>query len=101
MRAKPSVNAGGAWRLALLAALFLITLTSQVPFTLDVIRACNGDYPRQPVGLDSSWPSIGEAGPSAKQAGLRGGDRVISIDGRAPEGLKDLAQPVHRRHPGD
>ena len=89
------------WLYRLLALLFAVSMISQVPFTLDLIRAWSGGYPRRPIEVDSPWPTITEVSPQALSAGLRVGDHVAAIDGRTPRGISDLEQPLRLRRPGD
>lgn len=42
----------------LLLLLFIVTLLSQITFTIDVARTLSGDYPLKPMSLGSPWPSI-------------------------------------------
>jgi phosphoserine phosphatase RsbU/P len=84
----------------LLLVLFIVTLLSQTTFTIDVARTLSGGYPLAPMALGSPWPSITSLSSPAEAAGLRKGDRVIAIEGRAPRGDGDLAQVVHAKYPG-
>ena len=84
----------------LLLVLFIVTIACQATFTTDVIRTLAGDYPVQPFALGSPWPTIIRLSPGASGAGLRRGDRVIAIEGRAPAGESELARAVHGKHPG-
>jgi len=85
----------------LLLLLFLLTLVSQVTFTSDVIRTLRGDYPAKPITMGAPWPTIVNLSKPAETAGLRAGDSVLAIEGRAPRGTAVLAQAVHAKHPGD
>ena len=85
----------------LLLLLFIITLLSQVTFTIDVVRTLSGDYPVKPVVLGAPWPTITNLSEPALAAGLRRGDRVIAIEGLRPRGAGDLARAVRVKHPGD
>jgi len=85
----------------LLAFLLLITLASQVPFTVDVVRSLQGTYPQLPFAITSRYLSVWWLDASAEAAGLRLKDIVVSIDGRTPRGAADLEQPVRARRPGD
>src|SRR5690349_19152012 len=89
------------WLYALLTIVFVAAMTSQVTFTVDSIRAWYRDYPVRPISLGEPWPTIDGTSFYAKQAGLRSGDRVISIEGREPKGLEDLAQAVRAKRTGD
>ncbi len=84
-----------------LAALFAFAVTSQITYTIDVVRNLRGDYPQKPFAATGPEPVITFVNAAARQAGLRIGDRLVSIAGRAPEGTADLVQPVRARHPGD
>ena len=85
----------------LLLLLFIVAILCQGTFTLDVIRTLRGDYPVKPITLGSPWPTITRLTPEASDAGLRPGDRVLAIEGRAPAGEADLARALHARHPGE
>ena len=69
----------------LLLLLFVVTLLSQVTFTIDVVRTLSGDYPVKPVVLGAPWPTIISLSEPALAAGLRRGDRVIAIEGVSPQ----------------
>src|SRR5260370_31399124 len=84
----------------LLLVLFVVTLFSQITFTIDVVRTLSGDYPLKPVVLGAPWPSITSLSEPTQAAGLRKGDRVTAIEGRSPRGSGDLAQAVHAKYPG-
>ena len=85
----------------LLLLLFIITLLSQVTFTIDLVRTLSGDYPVKPLVLGAPWPTITNLSEPALAAGLRRGDRVIAIEGLAPRGAAEMAQAVRVKHPGD
>jgi S1-C subfamily serine protease len=40
-------------------------------------------------------------GGAAQKAGVREGDVIVSVDGRAARGPRDVADAVQRRKPGD
>jgi sigma-B regulation protein RsbU (phosphoserine phosphatase) len=101
MRSKPATTSNSVWPYALLGLLLAITLVSQIPFTVDIARVWNGDYPNCPLQLGSPWPTIVAEGIAAREAGLRKGDRVLAIAGRPPAGFQDLQVAVRGRHPGD
>ena len=86
---------------ALLAALFLIAVACQVQFGMDVVRDLANQLPRAPFWLDAPWPTVNWTAFEAESAGLRKGDRIVSVDGKAPAGLADLMRPVRQRAPGD
>jgi sigma-B regulation protein RsbU (phosphoserine phosphatase) len=83
-----------------LLLLFVIAILCQGTFTIDVIRTLRGDYPLKPIALGAPWPSITGLSREAFEAGLRRGDRVLAIEGRAPTGESDLARALHPKHPG-
>jgi len=83
-----------------LAILFAIVMASQVTFTIDVIRDLSGDYVRSPIWLGDPWPTIATV-PYGKAAGLREGDRVASVEGRALIGQRDLETIIRAKHPGE
>ena len=85
----------------LLLVLFIVALLSQTTFTIDVVRTLSGDYPLKPVGLGAPWPSITSLSKAAETAGLRKGDRVIAVGGRALRGAADFARAVRVKHPGE
>ncbi|MGA3024418.1 MAG: SpoIIE family protein phosphatase [Bryobacteraceae bacterium] len=81
-----------------LALLFLVVVTSQSTFTVDVIRELSGDYPDTPIHPGYPWPTVTSV---VYGGSVRAGDRVVTIDGRAPVGQKDLAQAIRAKKPGD
>ena len=78
----------------LLLLLFIVTLLSQITFTIDLVRTLSGDYPVAPLVLGSPWPAITSLSEPALAAGLRRGDRVVTIEGLRPRGAGDLARAV-------
>jgi sigma-B regulation protein RsbU (phosphoserine phosphatase) len=85
----------------LLGLVLLVTLASQIPFTMDAVRCLQGTYPERPFAMGSPWPAVVWVDASASSAGMRIGDRAVSIDGRVPHGRADLARPLAARHPGE
>jgi phosphoserine phosphatase RsbU/P len=81
-----------------LALLFLVILTSQATFTVDVIRELAGDYAELPIALGAPWPTVWQVyyGDSVQR-----GDRVLAIEGRPPKGLNDLAAAIRAKRPGE
>ena len=84
-----------------LAIVFTVAVASQGTYTVDVVRSLQGGYPQKPFALGAPWPSVVWVDSAGYRAGLRAGDRVVSIDGRRPRGLRDLAQPLRARGTGD
>jgi len=84
-----------------LFALFALALAGRVTYTIDAVRDMRHQYPARPVTLGSPWPSIVRLDDNARAAGLQLGDRVIAIDGRTQEGLRDLFLGLHGKSPGD
>ena len=84
-----------------LAAILALVLLDQGIFTIDVVRDIGGHYPSNTIVLGDPWPAIVSINDRAKEAGLRRGDRVVSIDGRIPAGQMDLRVILHHKHPGD
>jgi sigma-B regulation protein RsbU (phosphoserine phosphatase) len=73
---------------ALLALLFALTLASQVPFTVDVIRAVGGWYVQNPIWVRAGTP-------------VMDGDRVLSIDSEPVSGTHDIMRILYEHRPGD
>jgi len=86
---------------AILATLFLVAVACQVRFSADGITDLANRYPRAPFGLDAPWPTVTWVAPEGWVAGLRQGDRVVTVEGRTPGGLADLAQALERKAAGD
>ncbi|MBZ5499175.1 MAG: SpoIIE family protein phosphatase [Acidobacteriia bacterium] len=101
MRDDPAREKTGFGLYLCLAIVFALALLAQVTFTVDVVRDLANDYPRIPISLGRPWPTITEITPSASDAGLRKGDRVVTIDGFAPSGLKGLPTLIRSKKPGD
>ena len=72
----------------------LFALCAQGTYTADVFRLLSGGYPAMPFVLGDPWPTVQSPGGTATAAGIRAGDRVLAIDGRAPRGEVDLAAPL-------
>ena len=83
-----------------LFALFALAMAARATYTLDAIRDMRHEYPAAPVTLGSPWPSIVRLDDNARAAGLRLGDRVIAIDGRRQDGLRDLFLDLRGKNPG-
>jgi sigma-B regulation protein RsbU (phosphoserine phosphatase) len=90
----------GAWAYAVLAIVFVIAVAVQGMFTWDLIQDLRLNYAASPLELGSPWPTVTRVGSEAEAAGLQLGDRVVSIGGRSPAGLKDLAAAVRGARPG-
>lgn len=72
----------------LLAVLFALTLASQVPFTIDVVRVLQGSYVVQPISVRGAIP-------------VMDGDRVLSVEGQPLRGAQDVARILYEHRPGD
>ena len=86
---------------AALAAVFAIAVTAQTTYTIDVLRSLAGSYPQKPFTAGAPWPTLDWVDGSGRAAGLRVGDRIVSLAGRVPRGSADLAQPLRERRTGD
>jgi phosphoserine phosphatase RsbU/P len=86
---------------AILALVFVITMASQIPFTVDVCRVLARDYPWRTFYVGAPWPSVAVVGREGIRAGIQKGDQVVSIDGVAPSGYGASARPFRQKHPGD
>ena len=95
--AKPST----AWLYRTLLLIAVIAGGSQVTYTIDAMRALRGEYAASPFVLGDPWPTVRSTGDEAARAGLKPGDLVTAIDGRAVAGQKDLAMPLWRHRPGE
>jgi len=84
-----------------LAAILALVLLNQGTFTIDALRDLEGRYPSNTLVLEDPWPSIAAMDVRAKEAGLRRGDRVVSIDGRVPAGRMEFREILHDKKPGD
>ena len=98
---KPRSQPSPKLQYALLAALFVIAVACQVQFGRDVARDLANQLPRAPFWLHAPWPTVSWTAFEAESAGLRRGDRIVSVDGKAPAGLADLMRAVRQRAPGD
>src|SRR5437588_10834372 len=87
-----------AYRLLLI--LFAITMISQVTFSIDVVRSLGAGYPVRPIGFGDPWPTVNDVSGPAEKAGIHKGDRVLIIEGRAPQ-PGDLPRIVHGKKPGE
>ena len=85
----------------LLIPLFAIALFYQVTYTVEVIRIeAVGTH----VGIlpfTTHNESVDAVSKDAEKAGLRSGDRIISINGIQLTGDRDLHEAVKNGHPGD
>ena len=72
----------------LLAVLFALTLASQVPFTIDVVRTLEGSYVQRPIGMRGNVPVLD-------------GDPVLSVEGQPLRGTHDVTRVLHEHRPGD
>lgn len=84
-----------------LTMIFVIVIVCQGSFTIDVLRLMFGTYTAKPFNLGEPWPTVVGRLDGAGAAGIRIGDRVLSIDGRVLRGDADYARAVHRKKPGE
>jgi membrane-associated protease RseP (regulator of RpoE activity) len=66
-----------------LAAILALVLLDQGIFTIDVVRDIGGHYPSNTIVLGDPWPTIVSIDDRAEQAGLRAGDRLVTVDGQS------------------
>src|SRR5579862_7889891 len=83
-----------------LCILFVIAALRRVTFTIDAVHEMQHVYPGNPFAVGSPWPTVTEAYEAATAAGVRAGDRILAIDGRAPAGDHDVALAFHSRSLG-
>jgi sigma-B regulation protein RsbU (phosphoserine phosphatase) len=85
----------------LLFLLFLLAGARRVTYTIDAVQDMRHAYTASPLNLRAPWPTIYSADPLAQAAGLRAGDRVLRLAGRAPRGFRDFELAFDRHSPGD
>ncbi len=81
----------------LLILLFLIAGARRVTYTIDALRDMQHEYGAVPFTLSDPWPTVAVASKAASDAGLHPGDRILTVAGRAPVGLRDFATAFHQR----
>src|SRR5215472_9732116 len=96
---KFSISTRRLYRLLIL--LFAIAAARRVTNTIDSIADMRHEYTGCPVVLGDPWPTVVRTRNVAQQAGLRVGDRIVSIGGRAPQGLRECAEAFHSRSPNE
>jgi len=101
MRNTLHAGKAGYWIHFCLSLVFVVAMFTQGAFTVDVVRDLTSDYPAPTLDLGGPWPTIMWVSPAASAAGLRTGDRVVAIDGKAPEGRKDLREAIRGKKPGE
>ena len=84
-----------------LTIVFAIVILCQGSLTIDVLRLMFGSNAAQSFNLGEPWATVVGRLDAAKAAGLKVGDRLFSIDGRALRGDADYARAVHRKTPGE
>src|SRR5579875_1776699 len=86
-----------------LLLLFLVSATQLIRDTRDrVNEMLHGEqYVREPLYIDSFTFEVEGLDPSAEAAGVRKGDRLVSVNGHALEGLADYIGAVRRARFGD
>ncbi len=89
-------------RYVILAVLFAIALIYQVRVTSAHIGELLNGQSMARLPFDPDLPQFVVAGelPESESAGVRVGDRVTHLDGRAIEGSDDLFPPIFRAAPG-
>src|SRR5215472_8908967 len=92
---KFSISTRRLYRLLIL--LFAIAAARRVTYTIDSVADIQHEYTACPVGLGDPWPTVAWTRKVAQQAGLQAGDRIVSIGGRAPQGLGGCAEAFHSR----
>ena len=90
-------------RLALIVTLGALALAYQAHAITDIVRdlrtASGG--PRPPFNLEVVAGRIGHVSDEAAAAGVKAGDRVVSVAGKPYEGRKTLAEALRAARPGD
>jgi phosphoserine phosphatase RsbU/P len=84
-----------------LALLFTFAATYQARFLIDLWRDFTFQYSAPPFWLGSPWPTVIDVFDRAREAGLRSGDKILSVDGRSLDGSSDLNRPIRLKRPGD
>ncbi|MEJ7607196.1 MAG: GAF domain-containing protein [Bryobacteraceae bacterium] len=85
----------------MLTLLFALTAVYHLHFWRDVWQDFTFRYTAPPFWLYAPWPTvIAFIHDTAEPAGLKIGDRVVSVDGRRMDGLSDLLRPVRQKAPG-
>lgn len=98
----PKPNDRGTVPYIALALFFTFAATYQARFLVDLRRDFTFQYAAPPFMLGSPWPTVTEVFEArTRPTGLQPGDRILSIDGRSPDGLSDLFRPVRLKKPGD
>jgi sigma-B regulation protein RsbU (phosphoserine phosphatase) len=87
---------------ALLAAALAVALAYQARATLDVVDTLRRPTARArvPLGLRSASATLTRVAPEAEAAGLRVGDELVAVAGRAFDGHAVLARAVAATPPG-
>jgi len=84
-----------------LAILFIVAMTVQAPFTVDVIRSLTSGYQKLPFWVGEPWPTLTIVDQPAAGAGLRVGDRLVAMDGRPLPNPRNFYQAVRAKNVGE
>jgi phosphoserine phosphatase RsbU/P len=90
-------------RLALIAVLAVFAVAYQARAVGDIVRSLRdpGGQVRAPFRPESISGRVGEVRDEATAAGLRPGDRVVTVGGRSYVGHKTMADALRDARPGD
>ena len=100
---RPTTRRGDGWLYAALAAVFLLASTTYVRDISDNVdvRRHATEYARPPFYLgDANWGLVAIQ-PEADTAGVRFGDTLLAVSGRAIEGFVDYYGTVRKARAGD
>lgn len=96
-----NLPARGHWNYVFLIPLFAIALLYQITYTVEVIRIEAVGTHVAIVPFTTHDGLIDAASKEAEQAGLRPGDRPVSINGIGVTGDRSLHEAVRNSRPGD
>jgi len=90
-------------RLALIVTLGALALAYQAHAITDIVRdlRTSSGGPRPPFNLEVVAGRIGGVSDEAAAAGVKAGDRVVSVAGKPYAGRKTLAEALRSARPGD
>lgn len=84
-----------------LVPLFAIALLYQVTYTVEVIRITAQGERVAALPFTTAGDRVDAANESAAKAGLQKGDRILTVNGVAARGDRDLHEAIRALHPGD
>ena len=84
-----------------LAIVFAVTMAVQIPFTVDVAQSLTSGYHKLPFWVGDPWPTITSVDKSGVEAGLRAGDRLVTLDGRPIESPQEFYPAVRAKEVGE